>query len=216
MARMSEVMKGPGNSSDRATPSSGPGSTSESLLDRLKEGDAASWRRFLSLYTHLVLWWCWRGGVRRHDAEEVAQEVFQAVAAKVARFDRRRRGSFRAWLRGITQHKLYAHYRRSVKQPQALGGSEGEELLAGVPVDPPEDSAGPEELTERAILCRRALDLMRSEFDPRTWEAAWRTIAEGQRPADVAAALGMTANAVYIARSRVLARGRELLRELMD
>jgi RNA polymerase sigma-70 factor (ECF subfamily) len=187
------------------------------LLERLKEGDPEGWRRLLHLYGPLVLWWCAGGGLRLHEAEEVAQEVFLTVSNRVGGFRKRwQRGSFRAWLRGITRNKLAAHRRRYGRQPQALGGRAGQELLAGVPADPPDAFGEADDATERGILGRRALDLLRSEFDPRTWEAAWLTVVEGRRPADVAAALGMTPNAVYIAKSRVLGRGRQLFQELVD
>ncbi len=60
---------------------------------------------------------------------------------------------------------------------------------------------------------RRALELIRSEFEERSWQAFCRVVVEGQSPADVAAALGMTRNAVYIAKARILRRLRETLGE---
>ena len=206
----------PGHDAEDAVQPGPASATSESLLERLKRGDADGWRRLLTLYSPLVLWWCHGAGLRPHDAEEVAQEVFLTVSTKVADFTRRwQRGGFRAWLRSITRHKLYAHYRRRGRQPQALGGSAGQELLADVRVDAAEAAGDADEATERSIVRRQALDLIRAEFDPRTWDAAWQTIVEGRRAADVAANLGMTTNAVYIAKSRVLSRGRELLRDLV-
>jgi RNA polymerase sigma-70 factor (ECF subfamily) len=213
---MSDVTKEPGTPSDRARPSAGPGSTSESLLERLKARDEPSWRDFVKVYTPLVMAWCSRGGVRGHDAEDVAQEVFRTVAAKMAGFTRARHGSFRAWLREVTRHKVLHHRDRAGRQPKAFGGSEGEALLAGVGVQPPD---GPDELdgaSERAIFHRGALELILSKVAPRTCEAARLTIVEGRRPADVALELGMSTNAVLIARSRVLARARKLLQELPD
>ena len=55
---------------------------------------------------------------------------------------------------------------------------------------------------------------MRGEFTPSTWEAFWRTAVEGRRPAEVAAELDLSTGAVYIARSRVLARLRQRIEEL--
>jgi RNA polymerase sigma-70 factor (ECF subfamily) len=69
--------------------------------------------------------------------------------------------------------------------------------------------------SERALLVRRALELVRPEFQERSWTAAWRVVVEGESPADVATALGLTAGAVYTAKSRVLGRLRELLSDLL-
>jgi RNA polymerase sigma-70 factor (ECF subfamily) len=213
---MSNVVHDPGNhSAGRAAPPGQAGSTSDSLLERLKEGQAEGWRLLLDLYAPLVLWWCARQRLRPQEAEEVAQEVFLTVTTRVAGFTRQRqRGSFRAWLRAITRNQLAAYCRRRGRQPQALGGRAGEELLAGVPADPAGAPDPADDAAERGILRRRVLDLLRGEFDARTWDAVWQTVVEGRRPADVAADLGMSVNAVYIARSRVLGRGRELLQDL--
>ena len=59
----------------------------------------------------------------------------------------------------------------------------------------------------------RALDVVRAEFEPRTWDAFWRIAVDGQSPAEVAAAMQLSLPAVYQAKSRVL---RRLRRELSD
>src|SRR5205823_4545678 len=102
----------PGSSRER--------STSPSLLSLAKEGDALAWRQMEFLYRPLVRWWCRQGGLRRpQDIEDVMQNVFQAVAKQIAGFRRGPKGSFRAWLHGITRHKLADHYRREHKGPKA-------------------------------------------------------------------------------------------------
>ena len=63
------------------------------------------------------------------------------------------------------------------------------------------------------LLTRGILDLVRAEFEQRTWDAFWKTTVEGRPATDVGQELGMSANAVYLAKSRVLRRLRE---ELVD
>lgn len=53
--------------------------------------------------------------------------------------------------------------------------------------------------------------MVRSEFEDRTWQAFWRVAVEGHATAEVAADLGITANAVRQAKSRVLRRLRQEL-----
>jgi RNA polymerase sigma-70 factor (ECF subfamily) len=65
-------------------------------------------------------------------------------------------------------------------------------------------------------LCRRALECVRGEFEPRTWQAFWRAFVDGHAPADIAADLGLTVNAVYLAKSRILRRLREEFAALID
>jgi RNA polymerase sigma-70 factor, ECF subfamily len=61
------------------------------------------------------------------------------------------------------------------------------------------------------IVSHRAIELVRAEFEPRTWQAWWKTAVEGRSAADVAAEMGMSLAAVYKAKSRVLLRLRQEL-----
>lgn len=186
--------------------------TSLTLLERVRERDEEAWRRLLHLYAPFVARWCGQGGVRGQDADDVQQEVFQAVATGLDGFRRDREGdTFRGWLRGITRNKLLDHYRRNEKNPPAQGGTEAHLRLQHLAEQPsPEDTA--EDLNS---LYHRALELVKAEFEPRTWEAFWRAAVDGQSPALIAAELGVTPAAVRKAKSRVLHRLREELGELL-
>jgi RNA polymerase sigma-70 factor (ECF subfamily) len=204
------------NHLDRERASDPGGATSTTLLDLARAGDASAWQRLEFLYTPLVRWWCRRHGVAAQDVADVTQEVFATVAARVADFSKGPAGSFRSWLCTITRHKIGDHYRRTRARPAAAGGSAAQERLEELPEAVPDSCAEEGAVPERSLLVRRALELVRPEFQPRSWEAAWRVTVEGQSPAEVAAALGMTAGAVYTAKSRILGRLRELLRDLLE
>jgi RNA polymerase sigma factor (sigma-70 family) len=174
------------------------------LLDQAKMGDAVAWQRLEFLYTPLVRWWCRRHGVwQLQDAEDVTQEVFLAMAGKLAGFMKGPPGSFRSWLQTITRHKAQDFYRRRRVRPAATGGSAAQQRLEDLPEATSENSVAEHPVSERAILVRRALEMVRPEFQPRTWHAAWQMVVESQRPTEVAAALGMSAGALYTAKSRV-------------
>lgn len=188
--------------------------TSLTLLQRVRERDAEAWRRLLHLYVPLVDYWCGQWGVTGADADDVHQEVFQAVAAGLEDFHRDRPGdTFRGWLRGITRHKVLDHLRRRERQPEAQGGTAAQRLMHQVPHDasPPEDSAH-----ELNALYRRALELVQSEFEDKTWQAFWRVTVDGQSPADVAADLGVSPAAIRKAKSRVLHRLKEEMGDLIQ
>jgi RNA polymerase sigma-70 factor (ECF subfamily) len=137
--------------------------TSLSLLQRVRVRDARAWDRLLALYRPLVWTWCQRGGMRPDDAADVIQEVFLAVASGVDEFRRVGEGSFRSWVRGITRHKLLDFYRRQGRQPAvAAGGTDAFEVLHEVPDLEPDAVADSDEKGGRY---RRALDLIRSEFE---------------------------------------------------
>lgn len=189
--------------------------TSSTLLELAKEGNERAWQRLVFLYTPLVRWWCQRHGVRQpQDAEDLTQEVFRTVAGKLDGFAKGPTGSFRSWLYTITRYKAGDHYRRQHDQPGAVGGSDAHAQLANLPDTAADSVVEAEDATERTIFVRRALELVRPEFQPQTWEAAWRVVVEGRSPADVAAELGLSDGGVRTAKSRVLARLRRILADL--
>jgi len=58
-------------------------------------------------------------------------------------------------------------------------------------------------------VARQALDLIEQEFQATTWRAFRLLVLEDGRPEAVAAEVGLSVNAVFIAKSRVLRRLRE-------
>jgi RNA polymerase sigma-70 factor (ECF subfamily) len=209
-------MTGPGEFSDKKPAARHWSSTSYNLLDRAKAGDAVAWQQLEFLYRPLVRFWCRRRGLRQaQDMEDATQEVFWALAGKIGSIMKGPKGSFRSLLYTMTRRKVADHFRRRRKQlVEAPGGNDAQDRLGNVPDTPPDRSADEDSATERTLLIRRALKLVSAEFQPRTWEAAWRVVVEEQPAADVAAGLGMKVGTVYTAKSRVLGRLREVLEDL--
>jgi RNA polymerase sigma-70 factor (ECF subfamily) len=164
----------------------------------------------VTLYYPLVYRWCASKGLQPHDCVDVAQEVFASVAAHITSFRKEaRRDSFRAWLRTIAKNKLNDYWRRQERQARSVGGSEARRKLSEVPSPVVAGEIEDTDADEEAILVRAALDAVSGEFEPRTWKAFWRVTIDGQTATGVARDLGMSRNAVYLAKSRVLGRIRE-------
>jgi RNA polymerase sigma-70 factor (ECF subfamily) len=91
-----------------------PVPTSVSLLDRLKlaRPDASDWGRLQGIYLPLIRRWLARVPGLGDEADDLAQDVFLVVARELPRFERRREGSFRTWLRKMTVNKALSHWRR--------------------------------------------------------------------------------------------------------
>ncbi len=198
---------------DAHVPNGRAADTPSSLLLRVKAEDQAAWERLVSLYTPLVYYWCRQFRLQAADAADVGQEVFQAVAGSVARFRRERPGdSFRAWLRTITHSKACDFLRRRREQP--VGGSDAMTQLYQVPDAPEADGA--ETSNETRLLYQRAVELVRSVYEEKTWEAFRAVVVDGQPPAAVASELGISTNAVYLAKARILKRLREEFAEVIE
>lgn len=189
--------------------------TSLSLLGRLNANETDAWERLILLYAPLVYHWCRKLKLPDQEVADVFQEVFQTVALKIPTFRKERPDdTFRGWLRVITRNKVYDHFRRTQREPTGIGGGEAQEQFSQIAdVD---DSEISEDAMECHELLHRALEAIRSEFAPRTWQAFWKTTVDGQSPADVAHELSMQPGAIRVAKSRVLQRLRRELGELFD
>ena len=185
--------------------------TSVSLLQRLRADDQEAWARLYRLYSPLVAHWCRRAGVQPADTDDVCQEVFRAVAGGLAGFRRERPGdTFRGWLWGITRFKILDHFRKT-RRGEAEGGSDAQRRLLEYPM--PIDGDGDD--VEISSLYHRALELVRSEFEERSWQAFWRVAIDGQTPAVVAGELGVSPAAIRQAKSRILRRLKEEVGDLI-
>lgn len=188
------------------------GSTRSSLLLRIQADEPGAWSRLVDLYGPLVYHWCRRHGVDDADAADVFQEVFSAVAKSVGAFTQQRNGgTFRGWLWTITRNKIRDFHRQRAKGIEAVGGTHAQQRLEDLPDRLSEDNLDDDDRSETASLFHRALELVRCEFEQRTWQAFWQVAVEGHSTADVAAELGITANGVRQAKSRILRRLRQEL-----
>src|SRR5262249_4619689 len=123
------------------------------------------------------------------------------------------RGSFRGWLFRIARNLLLNLLAARRRHPAAGGGSDAIALLEALPDPAAEDSTGFEAEYRRRTF-EWAAEQVRGEFRPATWQAFWRTAVDGEAPAAVATDLGLSVGAVYVARTRVLARIRSKVEEV--
>ena len=198
------------SSSREGPPSSS--ATSRSLLERVKADDESAWEAVLGLYGPLVYRWLRRWDLPEHEAADVFQDVFGALAKHVGGFRKTSKSdTFRGWLHRITDNKVRDHLRKLGREPGGEGGTEAQMRLASLPEVLPPDGDDSIAEHEDVRLLRAAVDLIRGEFEERTWQAFWLTAVEGRTPVEAASELGMSAGAVRVAKSRVLKRLREEL-----
>jgi RNA polymerase sigma-70 factor (ECF subfamily) len=196
-----------------------PPATRASLIVKLRDPcDETAWSEFVALYEPLVYRLARKKGLQDADARDVCQDVFKAVAHAVDRWEPGR-GSFRGWLSRITRNLLINFLTRGQYQPRGSGATSVMERLDAQPAPDPSASASASALFDieyRRRLFLRAAELVRNEFTPTTWQAFRQTAIEDRPPSQVALELGLSRGAVYIARSRVLARLKRKVQELAD
>lgn len=194
---------------------SAPPTTRYSLLLRIADPlDHVAWLEFLAIYEPLVYRLARRKGLQDADARDLCQEVFRAVAGAARRWvPDPARGSFRGWLFRIARNLLVNSLRTQRRHGRASGESDFARLLDMQPaVD--DDDARDVDIEYRRRLFQLAAESIEREFTRSTWQAFWQTAVLSREVQRVAAELVISPGAVYIARSRVLARLRSRVGEL--
>lgn len=191
--------------------------TRHSLVLRLRDPqDGAAWAEFIDVYEPLVYRLARNKGLQDADARDLCQDVFRAVAGAIERWDPDpAQGKFRGWLFRIARNLLVNFLVKQRNQPRGSGSSSVQDLLEAQPArDPQAEAEFAAEFKRRAF--RWAADQVKHEFAEATWEAFWKTGVDNLPVAEVAKELGLSAGAVYIARSRVLARLRSRVEQLTE
>lgn len=184
--------------------------TSPTLLARLRQpNQPEAWSRFLHLYAPLLLYWARRQGFQDADAQDLVQEVLVKLVRELPAYEQGRMQSFRAWLFRVTVNQCRDYRRR--KATRTLPGADGLSTVSA------HDALSElEEMEYRTLLVRRGLETIRPDFHEATWKAFTRVMVEGRSPAEVAAELNLSVNAIFLARHRVLARLRQELDGLLE
>jgi RNA polymerase sigma factor (sigma-70 family) len=190
--------------------------TRASLLVRLRDPqDGAAWAEFVDLYAPLVYGYARKQGLQDADAADLCQDVLCAVAGAVGRLEYDpKRGSFRNWLFTVVRHKLSNWRRARRARPDGSDRTAPDRLLEGCPAPGGADADWEAEWERR--LFAWACEQVRRGVTETTWQAFWRTAMDGQPSQRVAADLGLTRTAVYLARRRVVARLEELVQSAQE
>ena len=190
--------------------------TRQSLLLRAQTGETNAWKDLTDLYRPLILGWLNRQDVQARDLEDLSQEVLLSVVRHLPGFEHSgQRGAFRAWLRTIVCRRTADYWRAIDGDTQASGGSGATAALQEI-ADP--DSALNRQWDEEhdRYVFRCLLAMVEAEFEPVTLQAFRRLALDGVSGAEAAQELGLSVAAVYVAKSRVLARIRQEAEGLID
>jgi RNA polymerase sigma-70 factor (ECF subfamily) len=192
--------------------------TRASLLVRIRDGhDQEAWRQFVQLYAPVVYGFARKRGLQDADAADVMQDVLRSVAVASARLNYDpARGSFRGWLYTVARNKIF-NFLQGVQHKFGRGSGDSDahqrlEALAGPEWGLAESWDEEYEKNLAALAMRR----VQGEVQPATWQAFWQTAVEGHSAREAGEALGMSSGAIYVARSRVLARLKEEVQRLQE
>lgn len=191
-------------------------STSVTLLGRLRQQplDQAAWAEFVDRYGPAIVNWCRRWKLQNADAEDVTQNILCKLAQKLRTFQYDPQGSFRGWLRQVTQNALadFVHGKKT-----AVHGN-GDEQVSRL-LDNVEASAD--------LVARLGQEFDLELFDevayrvqlrvrPTTWEAFQLHEREGLSGAEAARHIGIPVAQVFVYSRRVLKLIQAEIRKLED
>jgi RNA polymerase sigma-70 factor (ECF subfamily) len=160
----------------------------------------------VQLYASVIYGFARQRGRQDADAADLMQDVLRAVANSIHTYDKSK-GTFRGWLYTITRNKMYNQMESQRRHPRGSGDSDAQRRLDEQPDRDNTEEDWDREYERKAFLW--AADRIRNEFQESTWKAFWLTAVDGLAAKDVGVQLGLSPGAVYVAKSRVLARLRE-------
>jgi len=189
--------------------------TRASLLVRLRDGgDAGAWQEFVHLYAPVIYGFARKRGLQDADAADLMQEVLRSVSSAAPRLEYDpARGTFRGWLFTVTRNKVFNFLESRSHRVQGTGDSSTQRRLEQH-ANSGGDLSADWEADYQRTLAAQAMERVKGEFQAATWQAFVLAAVEGELPVQVAARVGLSVGAVYVAKSRVIARLRQEIERL--
>ena len=187
------------------------------LVENLRQPDNDdAWRQFCARYEPMLIAFAHRAGLAEEDARDVVQETLLTFVEsfRAGEYDRER-GQLRSWLQGIAFNRMRRLWgQRSRREAQVLDQTGVTSFFHRVP-----DNAELVDIFDaewRRAIADECLRQVRQAVDPTTY-AAFELYALHEWPAEkVAKHLNITRNTVYISKTRVLSRLRDLREQITE
>ncbi len=186
---------------------SDPGITT---LHQLKCFDNSAWTKVVDQYFPRIYGWCLEAGLEPHTASDITQNIFVSMLGSIHRFSKKDSGEFGGWVRRISQRRIADHFRRHQE------GIAGSDVLRQIPsrdefrhlLENKSQTISLEVISDECIL--RIFLQAQLEFQEHVWNAFWMVAIEGKSVAETALELGTTKNTVYLSKSRVKKRLKQI------
>src|SRR5471030_1275147 len=184
--------------------------TRASLLVRLRDGgDAKAWQEFVHLYAPVIYGFARKRGLQDADSADLMQDVLRSLSSAVHRLEYDPvRGTFRGWLFTVTRNKVFNFLESRSRREQGSRDSRMQQRLEQH-ADANGDLSADWEADYQRTMAAQAMERVKSEFQAATWEAFMQAAVEGRTPAQVSSRVGLSVGAIYVAKSRVIARLRQ-------
>lgn len=186
--------------------------TNTCLLDGLRQaGNQTIWDQFVGRYRPMIVKYAARFGLNPAEAEDAAQHTLIAFCQSYQQGKyNREQGRLRTWLFGIARNQMLNYIkRRRDREIQVLDASQDTNFFNRQPDEDQLEKFWEEEW--RDAVLKECLAEIRREFDPKSLEAFELFASQGLPAQEVGERLGMTPNAVFLVKHRIMKRIKELL-----
>ena len=186
--------------------------TNPSIFLRLNAADAKpreiAWSEFHDRYEPIIGAFARKLGVKRHDVDDLVQDVLVGFFGKAATFAYDpARGRFRSYLKVCTMRAAYKRFGRDAREDRALA-------LTALDEDAAQVEQVWNDVWEKQQLEQAMADVREQLRGESSWRAFEQTVLHGRTPQQVADELGLTVSAVYKARDRIGKSLRERLKKI--
>lgn len=190
--------------------------TRDSLIVQVKDrNNGEAWELFSQIYRPVIYRIARNRGLQDADAHDLAQQVLINVARAIGQWNKADESTkFRHWLSRVVRNALLNALTR-LPRDLSSGGTSSNRSLAEI-ADSDNEIDAQIENEYRRELYLRASDTVKASVELSTWNAFEQTVLHGREISDVAQSLGLSAGAVYTARSRVMMRLQEEVRTLQE
>lgn len=189
--------------------------TTQILEDLKSSNDALAWNSFRDHFYPVVVNFAKRLGLSSTYAEDAAQETMLSFlkAFRDGRYNREK-GQLGSWVFGVARRVILNFRKRLPREYVIADNSTGTSFW-----DMIADANAVKHTWEtewRRMVLERCLQQVRREFDSKVFKAFELYALSEKSVAEVVHTLGMSRNAIYITKSRVLSRLRQLLTEFEE
>lgn len=188
--------------------------TRHSLIIRLsRDDDQSAWYDFVATYEPFLHSLVSRQGVPKRHVADVVQILLLAVARSVEQWESDGRpASFRRWLATVSRNIVIRFMQRESRQIAGDGGSAFLEQIRNCAAPP--DAEFVQRYEHELIVWAAAR--VRGEFMESSWNAFEMTAIDHRPVREVAEELQVSPGSIYMSRSRIMARIRQLVREVVE
>ena len=184
-------------------------STHKTLLERIQSGDEVSWRDFYDRYSSTVLQICSNYGISESEGLDVLQNVMlKFFRHNLAMKFNSAKARFRTYFNQVVCSCIIDFQRKKNQTAAEITGAK----IPETPVPAEIEALIQEEWKDQML--KEALDRLRNQVKPETFLAFQLTAFQGKSTRAAADFIQMDVNMVYVARSRCIARLREIIAEI--